>query len=309
MQLDSTRVAIRERSLPEVFDLALHVTREFAGPWVGYSLLAIVPLAVLNHFLVGWMAASDYEADVPGLRYAWAMTLLVFIEAPLASVFLVGYLGPAVFQERKTFRQVVGDVVRYSPQLFLSQLLLRGILPVWLLYLTVDRYTFTWPVEALLVPANVCWSTAMRCFRPYITEIILLERNPLWSRDPQRITIARRSAHLHGPSSADLFVRWILSALIGVVLLILAIQTATALTGILIGQWPITQDEFGDNLFELHLSPVHWLVLYPATLWLVVAYFSVVRFLSYLDLRIRHEGWEVELLMRAEALRINTKLG
>ena len=34
----------------------------------------------------------------------------------------------------------------------------------------------------------------------------------------------------------------------------------------------------------------------------------VVRFLSYLDLRIRHEGWEVELLMRAEALRLATQM-
>jgi hypothetical protein len=50
-------------------------------------------------------------------------------------------------------------------------------------------------------------------------------------------------------------------------------------------------------------------VVYPACLWLVVAFMSVVRFLNYLDLRIRHEGWEVELLMRAEALRMQTKLG
>jgi hypothetical protein len=40
----------------------------------------------------------------------------------------------------------------------------------------------------------------------------------------------------------------------------------------------------------------------------VAAYFSVVRFLSYLDLRIRHEGWEVELLMRAEALRMAARV-
>ena len=40
--------------------------------------------------------------------------------------------------------------------------------------------------------------------------------------------------------------------------------------------------------------------MYPATLWMVAAYFTVVRFLGYLDLRIRREGWEVELLMRAE---------
>jgi hypothetical protein len=46
---------------------------------------------------------------------------------------------------------------------------------------------------------------------------------------------------------------------------------------------------------------------YPLLLWLVAAYFSVVRFLAYLDLRIKHEGWEVELLMRAEGLRLAGK--
>jgi hypothetical protein len=43
---------------------------------------------------------------------------------------------------------------------------------------------------------------------------------------------------------------------------------------------------------------------FPLALWLVVGYFTVVRFLSYLDLRIRREGWEVELLMRAERTRL-----
>ena len=37
-------------------------------------------------------------------------------------------------------------------------------------------------------------------------------------------------------------------------------------------------------------------------------FFRVVRFLSYLDLRIRHEGWEVELLMRAESLRLGMQV-
>ena len=48
--------------------------------------------------------------------------------------------------------------------------------------------------------------------------------------------------------------------------------------------------------------------MYPATLWIVAGYLSVVRFLSYLDLRIRHEGWEVELRLRAEASRQLPKL-
>ncbi len=42
-------------------------------------------------------------------------------------------------------------------------------------------------------------------------------------------------------------------------------------------------------------------VLLPLAGWLVLGYFAVVRFLAYLDLRIRREGWEVELTLRSEA--------
>lgn len=318
MQLDSTRIAVRERSLPEVFDLALHVVREFAGPWVITSLLAIVPLALLNYLLIGWMTDLDYDTDYPGLRFAWNMTLLIFIEAPLASVFTVAYLGPAVFMEQRTIRQVVGDVFRFRRtrpddtrpvvNLFLCQLLLRGILPVWLLYLTVDRYEVSHFQEWFLIPAIACYSAAMRAFRPYINEVILLEKNPLISKDPNRITIAKRSSHLHGPSSADLFVRWIVSAMIGLLFIVLALTTATIAMGVLVSRWPAELDmATGEPTFNIDWFELQ--VLWPACLWLVVAYFSVARFLSYLDLRIRHEGWEVELLMRAEALRMAAKLG
>ena len=47
---------------------------------------------------------------------------------------------------------------------------------------------------------------------------------------------------------------------------------------------------------------------FPAALWLIAGYMAVVRFLNYLDLRIRHEGWEVELRLRAEAVRLASKL-
>ncbi len=39
----------------------------------------------------------------------------------------------------------------------------------------------------------------------------------------------------------------------------------------------------------------------PVGVWLVVSFFTVARYLCYLDLRIRREGWEVELQLRAEA--------
>jgi hypothetical protein len=317
MQLDNTRIAVRERSLPEVFDLALHVAREFAGPWIITSLVAIVPLAILNYLLIGWMTDLDYDTDFPGARFAWNMTLLIFIEAPLASVFTVAYLGPAVFLEQRSIRQVIGDVFRFRrtrpddtrpvANLFLCQLLLRGILPTWLLYLTLDRYEFNPFVEGFLIPAIACYSAAMRAFRPYINEIILLEKNPLVSKDPGRITIAKRSSHLHGPSSADLCVRWIMSGMIGLLLIGLAVVTASILLGVLVNLWPVEVDMASEEL----TWDIGWMqlqIVWPACLWLVAAYFSVARFLSYLDLRIRHEGWEVELLMRAEALRLEAKV-
>lgn len=305
MQLDSTRITVRERSLLDIFDLALHVTREFAAAWVGTSLLGILPLMLINYALIGWMADIDYDQELAPFRFLWNMTLLVIIEAPLASIFTVAYLGPAVFMEQRKFRQLFSDVFRCAPHLFVCQLILRGILPAWLLLLTVNRFEFTGFVEGFLLPVIAIYSCGLRAMRPYINEIVLLEKNPLWSRNSQAITIGKRSGLLHGPSSSDLLVRWICSAMIGVLLIGIALTTATVAMGILVGEWPISVSEEGAAMV------LNWLevqLVYPACLWFVAAYFSVVRFLSYLDLRIRHEGWEVELLMRAEALRLSARM-
>jgi hypothetical protein len=48
---------------------------------------------------------------------------------------------------------------------------------------------------------------------------------------------------------------------------------------------------------------VDWIVV-PIVFWSLGAYATVFRFLCYLDSRIALEGWEVELLMRAEASRL-----
>lgn len=324
MQLDNTRIAIRERGLLDTLDLALHVTREFVGPWLLCSLVAIVPLAAINYFLVGWMADIDFEEDVIPFRFLWNMFLLVYLEAPLASAFVVAFFGPAVFMEKKSIRQVMSDVFRLSlPRppnargwelnspllsLVLCQLLLRGILPAWLLCLAINRFESVGFIEGFFLPCIAIYATAMRAFRPYINEIILLERNPLFTRDQGRITIGKRSGHLHGPSSGDLMVRWMSSAMVALLLFGLALATATTVLGVLVGMWPVSYDMMNEELVT-NFSWLYVQIVFPLCLWLVVAYFSVVRFLSYLDLRIRHEGWEVELLMRAEALKLAERLG
>jgi len=306
MQLDRTRIAIRERGLLETIDLALFVIREFAGPILACGLLAIVPLALINYALVGWMAPTELDGEVLGFRYMWNMTLLVFLEAPLAAVFIVAYLGPAVFLEERTIRQIAGDVLRQALPLLLCQGLLRGVLIAWGLYLLTSREEVSGWIEGFFMILLCLWSAAMRAFRPYINEIILLEKNPLIPRGTA-ITVNKRSAHLHGPYSGDLLVRWLGSAAITALLVCLVISTAVLTQGVLITDWPIHFSlEEGDVASNLDWFKLQ--VVYPACLWLVVIFLAVIRFLSYLDLRIRHEGWEVELLMRAEALRLNMQL-
>jgi hypothetical protein len=306
MQLDRTRIAVRERGLLDTLDLALHVTRDFAGPLAICSLLAIVPLALLNYALVGWMAPAEVETLGDVSRYLWNMTVLIYLEAPVASIFVVAYLGPALFLEQRTVQQIAGDVLRYAPQLLLCQGLLRGLLVAWGLYLLVDRLEFNGFIEGFLMTILLLWSTAMRAFRPYINEIILLEKNPLRSRQENVITMGKRSSHLHGPYSADLLVRWVGAAAVALLLVGLALLTAVVAQGFLISDWPIVGLATPDFVWQLDWFKLQ--VVYPACLWLVVAFMSVVRFLSYLDLRIRHEGWEVELFMRAEAIRLAARM-
>lgn len=319
MQLDQTRIAIRERTLLETLDLALLVLREFFAPIAMLALLAIIPLALINYALIGWMAPGEFDESTLGLRFMWNMALLVYLEAPLASVFVIAYLGPAVFLEQRTWRQVVADVFRVRPSdagandgrplayLILCQGLIRGVLVAWLLYLCLDRSSyegFNGLIEGFLMFVLVCCASSVRAFRPYINELIVLERNPLWSSDPNAITLGKRSAHLHGPYSGDLVIRYVGMAATGAMLLALALVTVVALQGILVSDWPFHFSSTGPDNFSWNLDWFKLQVIYPMCLWLVVVVLAVARFLSYLDLRIRHEGWEIELLMRAEGLKL-----
>lgn len=302
MQLDNTRIAIRERNLLDTLDLALQVIRQYPRELLITSCMAAIPLAILNDFLVGWILDVEYKEaffyleEYPSLwRYWWLMTVLVFIEAPLVSIFMTAFLGQAVFIDRPSYRQVCSDVVKMTPRLIWCQLFVRAIVPVWLLLFFIDPLDeFNWFTEIVLLLGLAIYAAFLRAIRPYINEIVLLERNPISSRDPAAITIGRRSSQLHGPSSGDLFARWFATAVIGVMLAV-----AVAATIIFLSATLLNDQEPG---------PVMIRYMYPLTMWIVAGYVSVVRFLSYLDLRIRHEGWEVELRLRAEATRQAAKL-
>jgi len=312
VELDNTRIAIRERGLLDTLDLSLHVLREFVQPVFWLTLAAVIPLGLLNHYLLGWMVDPeifdyteyrDFEwslTDWPRRvfyivpwRYMFDMALLMFIEAPLASVFVTTYLGEAVFMQKPTYRDVFRTVLKHSPALILCQLIIRGILPAWILVSFMSKFGNNVGIEVFLWLLAV-YSAMFRALRPYINEIILLEKNPIRARRPSDIPISKRSGHLHGSSSGDLFARWIGSAMLAFTVVVMIIVALYLGVGVLIGLYEFT---WYFNVF-----------IFPAAIWLVIGFYSVVRYLDYLDLRIRYEGWEVELLMRAEAAKLAGKV-
>jgi hypothetical protein len=264
MQLDKTRIAIRERSFGEILGLALQVTRSGAGWIVLLWLLGAIGFAVLNGLLLDAVLVEELETEEPPVGYWMLMVLLVAIETPFATAPITLYLGKMMFNAPFHFRTMMAELVRSLPQLVLFQGILRTImmailfLPYWLM--------------------------------PYVGELILLERNPLFSGKHHRLTTNRRSRNLHSNSGGELFGRWLLATGVGAAL--------TVAFGY--GMEELLMQIGGVEITQL----MRHRVIYPLALWLVVGWMAVVRFLAYLDLRIRREGWEVELLMRAEAARL-----
>jgi hypothetical protein len=327
VQLDNTRIAVRERGMIDTYDLTLHVIRAFAPRLVPALLLGILPLALLNELLlwgvwepreaVDWMnPAESFLAVVlvplmqsfQMTRYSWLYLVLVFFEAPVATIFAEAYLGAAVFKQDKTLWESVRDVFslrhRASPgaradvgpfwAFLFCQLLMRGTLAALAIPLLVWDGEFNGFVEGLLPVLLFLVVASLRAFRPYINEIIVLEKNPLWSKTAP-MTVGKRSGNLHNSAGAELFGQYLGSMLVAFVLLQIIFWS----------MWLVYMVMFGDTDLDGWV-PQH--ILRPIALWSVVAYLGVARFLSYLDLRIRQEGWEVELLVRAEAARLTEKL-
>ena len=88
--------------------------------------------------------------------------------------------------------------------------------------------------------------------------------------------------------------RWVSSAAI-----------ALALNGSVYGTMRVIAGVFFQDWDE---SPFTVQLCLPLSMWMVAWFFTVFRFMSYLDTRIRQEGWEVELRLRAEAIRIANRI-
>lgn len=263
MQLDKTRVAIRERSFIDLLDLSLAVLREHAWPLALAWLVGAAPAALVNYWLLSdrFIPGAFDLSELPG--YLFLLTLLTCWEIPLATAPMTLYLGQVLFFDRPDPARLIKDFFASLPQMLVYNVLPR------LFVILIPFYFWFWP---------------------YLGEIILLERNPWKKRSPLGTSTLTRSGNMHSRNRGELFNRWFSSLMLGSLLIFVFWRSLWFLVRIIAG----TIDD---------VAPQYTVCL-PVAVWFVLGFFAIVRFLSYLDLRIRSEGWEVELLLRAEAARL-----
>jgi hypothetical protein len=186
--------------------------------------------------------------------------LLFLMETPWATAPLTVVLGDLMFGMRPRLDRILKILVVSFPSLVLTQVLVRGGS-----YLILIGY--------VLVPTRLA----------FINEVLLLERV-----GPVRAFV--RSRAIGRGFEGELFFRWLGQIAFGATFAWCFQKGAETFGSVLAGgelTWDqATQVDVGDLLFQ-------------AGVWIAIAFFAVVRFLSYIDRRIRLEGWEIELRLRS----------
>lgn len=258
MAQDRTLVQIRERSFLDLLDLALVVVRRRPLLLGAVALLGIAPWAALD-------AALLAQPAVP----AGLLIPLLAMQAPWATAPLTIMLGGLMFGERPTAGRVARTLLRATPSLVFYQGIVRGML-----LLTV--------VFSPILPAKLA----------FLNEVILLERGR-W-----KATIGRTS-RLCGEGGVELLGQWLVLLLTGAMFVTAFRWSAEVLMNLLLrdgGESSWMGEGLMTSLGEWLVDLKDWRA--QVAIWIVVAFAALVRFLTYIDRRIRLEGWEVELRLR-----------
>jgi hypothetical protein len=193
---------------------------------------------------------------------------LLLLETPWATAPLTLVLGGLMFARQPSPGKILRTLLVSLPAVILTQFLLRGLFLL---------FVITYP----LMPAQYS----------FLDEVILLER-------ANALASMRRSRVLSRGFEGELFVRWIGQISLGSIFALCFSIGACTLSSVLAGK-ELTWDEPGRSDLRG--------LLFQAGVWIAIAYFAVYRFLSYVDRRIRLEGWELELRLKAVARAMEEK--
>jgi hypothetical protein len=146
----------------------------------------------------------------------------------------------------------------------------------------------------LLLPVIVFTGLMVKIARPYTPELIFLEQTALRKTDDSP-TLRERSSNFHSVGSGFVATHFFLILAIAP-LLLYAVHSLFVMV---------------DSTFniransEFSLQPYYFIL---AT-WFVAGFLAVVRFLMYIDLRIRQEGWAIQLKFMTENNLLTRKGG
>jgi hypothetical protein len=184
---------------------------------------------------------------------------LLLMEGPWVTAPLTLVLGDLMFGSRPSVRRYVKTLAVSLPTLILTQLILRAVLLASL-------------AGYLIVVSRFA----------FLNEVILLER-------VHGVRALGRSLVLSRGFESELFVRWIAQVVLGVTFALCFWMGIESITSTFIGSeltW-----------YQPGLSDLSG-ILFQFAAWIAIAFFGVFRFLSYIDRRIRLEGWELELRLK-----------
>lgn len=297
MQFDRTFIGIRQRSAMEVWDLTLLVIRRYFGALVWLFLIGAVPWMIINHLLTMWMVSDQYYSDHLAWFY-WINACLVISQAQVGTFWIAHFLGQAMFNANPDAADTFHSVRKTKHKFFFGWLHLvnRMVLPVigvvvLLLISTEDEINGFLAIA--LMSLLIFIGLIVRSRTPYLSEILLLEEAPRKSNSSKVQSYSSRSSNLLGAPGADFFVKFSLAAMFGVVFSLTLYESFCLLDSVLGLQ----------SIASSNLNFIYWQI----SLWITAAIIAVNRFLSYIDLRIRTEGWAVRLRLMAEERRMATE--
>lgn len=222
------------------------------------------PLVLGLTALVGiapWAALNSWLLSDPAFPRT-AWVLLLVLEAPWATAPLTLVLGDLMFGMPPRVGRIIRALLVSLPALVLSQLIVRS----------------------LLLATFVCYPF-MPSQYAFLNEVILLERGGAFRQFSRSRTLSR--GH-----EGEFFMRWLVQIILGTTFSLCFWMCASGVGRALVGN-ELTWYRPGLNDFDG--------ILFQTGVWISVAFFGVYRFFSYIDRRIRLEGWELDLRLKAVA--------
>ena len=272
MQLDGTIFAIQRRTVGGCIDLGLVFLREHFRGVLRLTCVFAVPFCLLS-----WWLVSRCDWNLFGILFLFAIT------SPFLGSALVAAAGQRVFGDRFSARQGLRAMFQRLFVLGLLILIARAVTILGLMALVVPGY---------------CVATRYG----FLAEVLLLERQAL-SRYETRLSDLQAATFgtLLGRLITILCFFWV-SVMSLFVLLDL---TSGYLFGmpILIGR-STGMDFMFEEITNLLVADPLVLTSFVAVMWLVYPAARLAWFFCYLDVRIRKEGWDVELDFRIESQRL-----